>query len=510
MRWIRIVALGLTLMSCGGGSPNWREIGARCAVPRSGSDPFTGHAYPDRKGTLDDEKIWLRAWIDDTYLWYNEVPSLNPAQYDSATKYFDDLKTRASTPSGKPKDQFHFYMPTLEWEQSSQSGTELGYGITWVVLSGHDGLPAIPRQWFVGYVEPGSPADGKIARGAQLKLIDTVNFETANTQTEVDALNAGLFPANLGETHTYTVLDVGMTSTRDVPLQAAVLTSNPVPNPQFVTTTAGNVGYLLFNDHIATAEQKLIDAFNSLKAQNITDLVLDIRYNGGGYLAIASEIAYMIAGSARTSGRTFEQLKFNDKYPSTDPVTGRQISPTPFYNQALGLSAPTGTALPALGLPRVFVLTGPGTCSASESILNGLDGVGVQVIQIGKTTCGKPYGFYPEDNCGTTYFSIQFRGVNAKGFGDYADGFTPAATPPLAGFVGCTVPDDFTKPLGDPGENRFETALNYSVTGACGTPAAARALTATAGPRGDGAVVKSIWRQNRILGMPPTARPQKQ
>ena len=56
------------------------------------------------------------------------------------------------------------------------------------------------------------------------------------------------------------------------------------------------------------------------------------------------------------------------------------------------------------------------TCSASEAIINGLRGVNVQVIQIGSITCGKPYGFYSQDNCGTTYFSIQFKGVNAAGF----------------------------------------------------------------------------------------------
>ena len=170
------------------------------------------------------------------------------------------------------------------------------------------------------------------------------------------------------------------------------------------------------------------------------------------------------------------------------------------------LSGAAGTPLPTLDLPRVFVLTGPGTCSASESVLNSLDGVGVQVIQVGATTCGKPYGFYPEDNCGITYFSIQFKGVNAKGFGDYADGFVPAATAPVAGFTGCVMADDFTHPLGDPGENRLETALNYSMTGSCGTPAAATALTTAAGPRGDGDVPKSAWRQNRILTMPRTGR----
>src|SRR5207302_10245882 len=125
-----------------------------------------------------------------------------------------------------------------------------------------------------------------------------------------------------------------------------------------------------------------------------------------------------------------------------------------------GFSLAPGQALPSLGLTRVFVLTGPGTCSASESVINSLQGVDVQVIQIGSHTCGKPYGFYPADNCGTTYFSIQFKGVNAKGFGDYPDGFVPNGTG-VAGVTGCQVADDFDHPLGDPAEARLAAAPQY-------------------------------------------------
>ncbi len=98
------------------------------------------------------------------------------------------------------------------------------------------------------------------------------------------------------------------------------------------------------------------------------------------------------------------------------------------------------------------MLTTDDTCSASEAFMNGLRGIDVEVIQIGGKTCGKPYGFYPQDNCGTTYFSIQFSGINFKGFGDYADGFNPTNSPVFAADVkGCPVADDFSKVLGDPG-----------------------------------------------------------
>ena len=170
---------------------------------------------------------------------------------------------------------------------------------------------------------------------------------------------------------------------------------------------------------------------------------------------------------------------------------------TGFFSTGLGFSVNPGTALPSLGLSRVYVLTGPGTCSASEAILNGLAGVNVQVFQIGATTCGKPYGFYPADNCGTTYFSIQFRGVNAKGYGDYADGFTPGATT-TAGFPGCSVSDDFGHALGDAAEARLATALSYRASGSCTGAAMTRALV-SGGLRGDGEILKPIWRQNRMF-----------
>ncbi len=183
------------------------------------------------------------------------------------------------------------------------------------------------------------------------------------------------------------------------------------------------VGYMLFNDHIATAESELIAAINNCKAANITDLVLDIRYNGGGYLDIASELAYMIGGSAITPGAYFERLQFNDRNPF-NPVT------TPFHTTSQNFDVPAGQALPTLNLSRVYVLTTADTCSASEAIVNGLRGAGVAVNLIGGTTCGKPYGFYPRDNCSTTYFTIQFKGVNNAGFGDYPEGFTPTCPVP--------------------------------------------------------------------------------
>jgi hypothetical protein len=288
---------------------------------------------------------------------------------------------------------------------------------------------------------------------------------------------------------------------RDISMQSEIVTTAPVQNVGTTATPTGNVGYLLFNDHIATAEQALMNAVSQLAADSIVDLVIDVRYNGGGFLYIASEFAYMIGGASNTAGRIFETLRFNDKHPSTDPVTLEPLEPIPFYDTSIG-----GQSLPTLNLSRVFVLTGSGTCSASESIINSLRGVDVDVIQIGSATCGKPYGFYPTDNCGTTYFTIQFRGENHKGFGDYSDGFAAANAPgnlttPLPG---CSVADDFTNALGDPAEGRFAAALMYRESQTCPAPSgiAVPGLAKTAAsPYDDEQMIlpRAPWREMRLM-----------
>lgn len=518
-RWS--ILLSLAVAACGGGGGGggggnpappppggWvqgvfapsSDFDAECVAPRSGIDPATNRPYPDVGGTRTDENNWLRSWTNELYLWYSEVPDQNPASF-ATLAYFDLLKTPATTPSGNEKDRFHFTFATSEWFALSQQGISAGYGAQWVILAD---MP--PRRLVVAYTEPNSPATGaavNLARGAEVLTVDGVDLVNANDQASINTLNAGLFPSGVNQVHTFTVRDLGAGSTRAITMVSTNVTSAPVQNVTTFSTPMGVVGYMLFNDHIATAENALINAVNTLQSASVADLVLDIRYNGGGFLDIASELAYMIAGPGPTTAQTFERLVFSDKHPTRDPVTGQILAPIGFHAAARGFSAPSGTLLPTLNLSRVFVLTGPGTCSASESIMNSLRGVNVQVIQIGSTTCGKPYGFYAFDNCGTTYFSIQFKGVNALNFGDYADGFSPANSVGSPGTLvpGCSIADDFTHALGDQAEGRLAQALNYRNTGSCSVPPSGFSAKTSAGSLAavDGEIYKSPFLENRIL-----------
>jgi carboxyl-terminal processing protease len=451
-----LAALTAVLTACGGGGGGdsapapvvaQASLDNVCVAPRSGIDPATAKPFTDQPGTLAQEKSWVRSYIDDTYLWFDEIPaSVLAANYTTPQTYFDALRTPALTASGRPKDRFHFRYDTPTWQALSQSGASAGYGFELVVVKSTP-----PRDVRVAYTEPNTPATAAgIARGARVLYVDGAD---AINGASVDVLNAGVAPAKANETHSFTFLDFNG-NIRPVNLTSKIIASTPVQNVKVLPTPTGPVGYLLFNDHVATSESQLIAAVAQLKAAGVSDLVIDVRYNGGGYLAIASELAYMVASPAATGGTVFERLLFNSKNPFG--VTPAQAA-TPFYSVSQGLSTTKGQALPQLGLNRVTLLTGPGTCSASESIANGLRGVNVRVDLVGEATCGKPYGFLPQDNCGTTYFAIQFKGVNNQGLGDYDNGFAPT----------CQVADDFGHALGDPLEGRLAAALNYRATGIC-------------------------------------------
>ena len=245
-------------------------------------------------------------------------------------------------------------------------------------------------------------------------------------------------------------------------MTAGEITVHPVQNVDVLTTSEGDrVGYMLFNRHIDTAAQPLIDAGNTfLEGDGIDDLVLDLRYNGGGALYIAQIIASIIAGE-EGDGKNFTTVEYNDKRNDGS------------YRFANFFEDENGNVqeLPDLDLPRLFVLTTYGTASASELIINSLLGIDIEVIVIGSATHGKYHGFIPRDNCGTTYFTIQVRIVNDKGVADYDDGFSPT----------CSVADsDYDHQLGDPQESLLRTALAYQADGACPSSSSAQIQRAAA------------------------------
>ena len=502
------VGLAATLAACGGGGQNSGETPFPTPTPSPAPTPAADDAAqvcaptnpyvadataPTTTGTLANEKAWLHTYMSNAYLWYDEMPRVNAADaaysntadvYGSLNSYFKAQKTTAHTPSGKLRDEFSFTYPTKAWSDLMGAGAVSSFGVNWLI-----GSPTPPRGIRIAYVEPGSPAAlAGLMRGDTLVTVDGVGADDT-TSAGIDVLNAALFGVKAGDSRHFVLSRPG--STMDVTLTGTSVKTDPVPTTAVLNNGGSKVGYIVFNDHMASAEQKLIDAFQTVKNAGVTDLVLDLRYNGGGYLYIASEVAYMIAGAGRTNGQVFEQLEYNAKRTAD---TNSADSRTPFFDTSCILDdsfeCTKRQALPALNLSRVTVITTDATCSASEAIINGLRGVDVEVRVIGGTTCGKPYGYAAKDNCGISYMPMEFKGTNAKGFGDYADGFSAT----------CPASDDVNYALGNASEGMLSAALYNLQHNACNVAAAqeARRSALSAGTAQPPRLLRGPERQNRI------------
>ncbi|HYD80871.1 MAG TPA: S41 family peptidase [Paucimonas sp.] len=461
------------LAGCGGGGGSPGTCVGSAAVcsppPNSGGNtqaPTSSYIPKEEPAALanictpEGEKKWVRAHLHDVYLWYKEIVDVDPARYASPADYFYALVVRA-------RDRFSFTDTQQAASSFFRSGVDVGYGAELVVVD---------NRMRVAYVEDGTSASlTGITRGAEITAVNGTPIGNLSRAEQI----AALYPDEVGTVNNFTILDPGSTTPRTVQWMAAGVIHRPVWLTKIITTSdSKRVGYMVFNDHIATAENPLIAAFTQFQQEGIDDLVLDLRYNGGGYLYLANEVAAMIGGDA-VAGQVFERLRFNDKHPekTNDPRNSMKFFTTSTKDQPL----------PRLNLKRVFVLTGRGTCSASESIINGLSPF-VQVITIGGTTCGKPYGMLQANNCGRAYFAVQFEGVNALNQGGYVGGFGP----------NCPASDDLEHPLGDTSERLLATALGYSASGSCPATSFTKGLTATYAPLSAEPLHRPPWRENRV------------
>ena len=465
MRWTGQVLAAAALVACsGGGGSSGACTGSAevCfgAPPVVNTAPINPDLLPASSAlanqcSVGEQQRFTRAYLHENYFWYREVQAINPAAYSSIPDYFMGLLTPLLDSTGARKDRFSF-ITTASGADSLATGEAVGYGADWRLDSA--------RRVRVGQVTPGSPAaQAGLVRGGVVESI----------------LNAGgsFFPTTNGALLTVRYRASLTSAEQIISMTATPVQDDPVPLVRVVSSGAGRqAGYVLFNAHIRGAQDKLIDAMHTLQGSPIDAVVLDLRYNGGGFLYTALALASMLAPPAAEK-KIFERLQFNDKRASeTEESTFSFSSQLQFSDGRYA----EGTLLPRLNLPRVYVLTSASTCSASESIVNSLRGVDVEVVLIGANTCGKPYGFSRKDNCGLSYFPIEFQGTNQKGFGDYAGGFVPQ----------CAATDDFDRALGDTGEGMLATALAHLDGKGCTTRAQSVRRDLLAAP--DEALARSV------------------
>jgi len=373
----------------------------------------------------------MRRWVDDNmhdyYLFSDQVPVVNLNDYDSPENLIKDLRV-------KPYDKYSYITDAAQSTAFFEEGKRFGFG--WILER------AANNDLVFALVEPDSPlADAGVQRGETLLSIDGIDLPTFIT-LDRDVQDTHLGSGDDVVSPTFTVSN-GITS-RDVTVTKSTYTMHSVIDSRVVEHNGLKVGYLHFFTFIEPSSAELATAFSELAAANVDELVLDLRYNSGGRISIAAELGGYIGG-AGTQGKTFATYAFNNKYASHNESLAFEIN-----NNALGLS-------------RVFALTTDRTCSASEMVINGLRPF-VDVVTVGNTSCGKPYGTSGRTRCGKVMHALEVEFQNASGVGGYFDGIT----------ADCAATDNPGQTLGSPNENLFSTALEYIDNGSCQQVAAYR------------------------------------
>jgi C-terminal processing protease CtpA/Prc len=274
-----------------------------------------------------------------------------------------------------------------------------------------------------------------------------------------EAVSDALGPSTPGVTRLLRIADSA--GTRDVSVTKADYTLTPISSrygAKVIDDGGRRVGYLNLRTFISTANPALRNAFATFRAQGITDIVVDLRYNGGGLVATA-ELMGDLLGRDRTTSDVFSFTTFRPEKSSNNT--------TRFFRPETNSIGPT----------RIAFIGTTGTASASELVINAFipylharDGL------IGTNTYGKPVGQIAVDQsaCDDRLRVIAFKTQNAARQGDYFDG--------LAGTVeaSCQADDDLTKPFGDPQEASIHTALDFLAGRPCTRIAAAAGITTQA------------------------------
>jgi carboxyl-terminal processing protease len=435
---------------------------------------------PSKNGsTLDLIRDSVFLYAKEAYYWYDGLPTyatFNPRSYTGTddltalTKEVDAISQFKINPAtGKP---YEYYTPSPgeakysfidQGEVSTQlNGTNGDFGFAPLYIS-----PTDLNDLRIKYVYPGSPADlAGVKRGYKITVINGKSSfpydgpTGANTQFVINAY------AN-SQSIAMTLLKPDG-STINVNLNTAKYTSNPVL--AYKTFDEGNgriVGYMVFNEFTsdANADAPLDAAFNYFVSHGVTDLVVDLRYNGGGYVSTAEYIDNWIVPTAK-SGSTMYSSYYNDILANGKAsILKNQLLRDPTTNQVYNYAqfdySVAGNAIKfvkkgSLNVSNVFFIVTGGTASASELTINNLrPQLNVQLI--GTTTYGKPVGFFALNINKYQLYIPEFETKNSAGQGGYYTGMTPGSTD----YPGKNDYDDVTKDFGDPTEVLLAHALNY-------------------------------------------------
>lgn len=469
----------------------------------------TVFAVKQGKGRAEATGIvkYLDEDLRENYLWNAEYKAMSPdfsIPFKSSSDNFlnntlMEMTTNTLDKKRQSDGSYHLYSNMSRSGNGTSASSKLtrasigkeptlSYGIATATIVTIDKQGNL--SFCVSSVYPDSPASRVgIKRGFWITQINGAPITQANYMNYLYQL---IMPSSA---QTLTLVD-SFDGNKTVTVSPTSMYENPVLRADVIEQGGHKIGYLVYKGFEAAYDDDLVAAFADFKARGITDMILDLRLNGGGHVITANLIATCIAGS-RAQGKKFTYYRYNDErmadVEATKLATGNDYDPAQkkfFDTYDYDFYANLGKSLSAYALDRqkLYVLVSGSTASASELVINSLKGIDVDVVLIGERTNGKNVGMesWSKTVDGYRYevLPITFQTYNAKGFGDYSTGFEPDHVVydyNFSGPEGGTYYFEGFRDFGDSTEPMFAKAVSLIT----GTQSAALRATRTAStPRG--------------------------
>lgn len=406
------------------------------------------------------------------YYYQNQVENLADTKDDDQDSYYTYLNNYSSSEElfnslvYTREDDFSWYIDDVEEQDNAFRGISESYGINlgYAVYIDDTETDIVV---YVGYVSKNSPAsEAGIERGDLIYKVDGTTLNGDN----IGLINKLFTESSISLGFAEVTNEGVVYDENDITLSPVILNENPVYYHDIIEKNGVKIGYLVYNSFVHTYHQELNDVFAEFKSQNINELVLDLRYNGGGSVLTSAFLASMIDGKVK-NGDVFANLVYNEKRDESEGAV------YPFFDQGFLYDKSTGeyttdfTINRLSSLNRLYVITTNYTASASEMIINGLRPY-MDVVVVGGTTVGKNEGSItvydsegdytnsenrnPNHNVGMQ--PIVFHIFNSANESNYDDGFTPDLAIDEGSYA-ATI-----KPFGDQEEVLLKTAVD-DITG---------------------------------------------
>ncbi len=375
------------------------------------------------------------------YFWNNEMPKHHYMVEKDSDEYFYKLLK-------KPDDRWSFITNDLDALRAYYQGIRKTFGYSIQPYYAKQGSNQVVV--FVEFVYKNSPAaKAGLKRGDMFYKVNGQVLDDKNYQSLLSKDDMVIATARFESDGNITEINP------NVSLTAVVMNTHPVIESKVIDVSGYKIGYLAYTSFLANYDTALVNSFKYFKTKNVTEMVLDLRYNGGGDIESALKLAGLLA-PASAQGSIFIKEKWNNE------MTIYYKQKYANNNDIFNLRIPVEEA--NLNLTRLFVLTTSETASASEMVIYGLAPY-MQIVQVGEKTYGKYYGsvtlYDPEGKHNWAIQPIVMRAENSTNSINYSDGLPPTLS----------ISDNiYNAQLGDNNEHFLAYALSKITTGAFPTP----------------------------------------